>query len=335
MYAFLRFSRALSALGVKLFWLVAAEFFDDFIQVEPAATARDAQAKMESLLTLLGWQIASDPEKRRAFADMFVALGVMISFESAKAGEIALAPKPGRVEEIRDLIGMTIEAGNMDFKEALSIKGKLNCAENHVFCRVGAALSRLLSKWPADGVSHQLTAEIVLAMKTTAKNLGSIKPKLIPAPSLDSPALVFTDGACEDVVSVGGVLIAPGHRVEHFGAVLSQSTVDSFKVRMEQKQVIGQAEILPVLMAKLTWAKVLWGRKVIFFVDNEAARLGLVKSYSPVLPSLQLIMESAMWDFENDCKAWYSSPPHPLDSTRLMAKVWLEAGNVKGLVTNV
>ena len=43
---------------------------------------------------------------------------------------------------------------------------------------------------------------------------------------------------------------------------------------------------------------------MIFFIDNEAARLGLVKSYSPVLPSLELIMKSAMWDYENDCKAW-------------------------------
>ena len=303
-YAFLRFSRALSALALKLLWLVSVEFFDDFIQVEPAATAKDAQEKMESLLTLLGWQIASDPEKRKPFADMFVALGVMISFESAKAGEIALAPKPGRVDGIREQMELIIQRGDMDFKEALSIKGKLNFAESHVFCRVGSALSRLLSKWPADGVSHKLTAELVLAMETTARNLSSVKPKLIPAPSSDDPVLVFTDGACEEDVSVGGLLIAPGHRIEHFGATLSPSTVESFKIRKDQKQVIGQAEILPVLMAKMTWARILRGRKVIFFIDNEAARLGLVKSYSPVLPSLELIMKSAMWDYENDCKAW-------------------------------
>ena len=42
-------------------------------------------------------------------------------------------------------------------------------------------------------------------------------------------------------------------------------------------------------------------------IDNEAARLGLVKSYSPVLPSLKMIMASAVWDYEHDCKSWYRS----------------------------
>ena len=161
----------------------------------------------------------------------------------AKAGEIALAPKPGRVDGIREQMELIIQRGDMDFKEALSIKGKLNFAESHVFCRVGSALSRLLSKWPADGVSHKLTAELVLAMETTARNLSSVKPKLIPAPSSDDPVLVFTDGACEEDVSVGGLLIAPGHRIEHFGATLSPSTVESFKIRKDQKQVLSLIHI--------------------------------------------------------------------------------------------
>jgi len=103
---------------------------------------------MESLLTLIGCQTASGPEKRRLSADLFIALGVMISFESAKAGEIALAPWPGHVEGIRDRMKTSSEKGNMDFKEEPSTKGKLNFAENHIFCRVGSALSRLCRSGP-------------------------------------------------------------------------------------------------------------------------------------------------------------------------------------------
>ena len=103
---------------------------------------------------------------------------------------------------------------------------------------------------------------------------------------------------------MGGVIFTPDGEVQYFGLVLNESTVEKFKVREEQVQVIGQAEILPVVIAKLTWKNLLKDRKAIFFIDNEAARLGLVKSYSPVLPSLELIMQSAVLDYEGGCVSW-------------------------------
>jgi hypothetical protein len=66
------------------------------------------------------------------------------------------------------------------------------------------------------------------------------------------------------------------------------------------------------LIAKLTWERFLANKKCIFFIDNEAARIGLIRGYSPVLPSLKLILESAMWDYRFDCKSWYFSPLPPL-----------------------
>ena len=67
--------------------------------------------------------------------------------------------------------------------------------------------------------------------------------------------------------------------------------VESWKRSALQRQTIGQAELFPAAVARLTWASKLAGRRVIFFIDNEAARLALVKSYSPVLPSLRLVQD--------------------------------------------
>ena len=87
--------------------------------------------------------------------------------------------------------------------------------------------------------------------------------------------------------------------VECFGMRVADAQVDAWKTRMGQKQVIGQAELFPVLISKRTWASKLRNRRALYFIDNEAARLGLVKAYSPVLPSLDLIMGRLSWDHNN------------------------------------
>ena len=121
--------------------------------------------------------------------------------------------------------------------------------------------------------------------------------------------LIFTDGACEpEGTTVGGVVFS-GNIVEAFGFKVSQAQVDSWKTRLNQEQVIGQAELFPFLVAKWTWAKLLTGRRCIFFIDNEAARLGLVKAYSPVLPSLAIIMDCLSWDYRHKVDSWYSRVP--------------------------
>ena len=146
---------------------------------------------------------------------------------------------------------------------------------------------------------------MVLAMEATAKRLVIPYTETYSCPFVGrAGVLVFTVGACKGVVSVGGLSSAPGHRLKHFGAILSVAAGDSFKFRKDQKHVIGQEnltftctlrkfgglapipcklenfvqvaikclrlkEILPVLMAKMTWAKVLFGRKVIFSLTTK------------------------------------------------------------------
>ena len=112
-------------------------------------------------------------------------------------------------------------------------------------------------------------------MTKTVKILKIARPKRIRGISWERPIVICTDGACEDRVSIGATICLPDGRRECSGAILTEQTVETFKVRLDQKQVIGQAEILPVIVAKLTWQHYLKGKKGLIFIDNEAARLGL------------------------------------------------------------
>ena len=91
--------------------------------------------------------------------------------------------------------------------------------------------------------------------------------------------------------------------------MVPEGLVESWKTSQDQTQVIGQAEAFPVLVARLTWAKYLAGRRVIYFLDNEAARIALVRSYSPVLPTLKIVMRCISWDFSQHSDPWYARVP--------------------------
>ena len=67
------------------------------------------------------------------------------------------------------------------------------------------------------------------------------------------PIVVFVDGACEEsCTSVGAVLVINGRPLEYFGARVSQATLASWRTELEQTQLIGQAELFPMLLARLT-----------------------------------------------------------------------------------
>ena len=308
-YAFLRFSRAISALANELLCLTCVEFFDDFTQIEPAATADSAHSSFETLLSLLGWQI-SHGDKRLPFSKSFVSLGVNLTLPEAGNAEIVLRNKVGRVEAIESAVQAVFDSARpFGFKDALSFRGRFAFAEGQTFGRVLAPVARVLSQWAAAGKPALPTEELKLALAHGALHLKTAGPRRIKPSRNEAPVLVFTDGACEEEgTTVGGVLIA-GEVVECFGFKISEAQVDQWKTKLLQKQVIGQAELYPVLVAKLTWRRYLEGNRVIHFIDNEAARLGLVKAYSPVLPSLNIIMDALSWDYRHECESWFARVP--------------------------
>ena len=222
---------------------------------------------------------------------------------------MVLRNKPGRVDGILELVPGIKEKGSIDFKEALSLRGKIAYCEGQTFGKLSAPLARILSRLASSPGPHQLSDELLLAMDATCSHLQLAIPRTVGPSSSESPIIIFLDGACEDITSVGAVMITPDGVCQAFGAVLEPELVASWKTKREQTQVIGQAELFPAIVCRLTWHHFLAGKKVVYFIDNEAARLGLVKSYSPILPSLDIIMTCIKWDFKFASTPWYARVP--------------------------
>jgi hypothetical protein len=309
-YGFLRISRALSAIASNLFGLMVVEFFDDFTQIEASKLCDSAMTSMESFLKLLGWKVSMKEAKRLPFEKMFTSLGVQVEFLHRTLGLIRISNKPGRIESIKALAKEILKHGRLGFRGALSLRGKLTYAEGQLFFRASAPICRLLSIWAKVSTERKLSEELSEAIGSIGETLEMSGPRVIKENTGQRPVLVFTDGACEEEsTSIGGVLFHDDDQVEAFGAEIHPDTLAQWKTKECQKQVIGQAEIYPMAVARVTWAEKLRGRKVIFFVDNDSARIASIKGYSPVLPSLRIIMENVKWDCIHDCASWYGRVP--------------------------
>ena len=76
-----------------------------------------------------------------------------------------------------------------------------------------------------------------------------------------------------------------------------------------RKQVISQAELLPVWLAKVMWRSVLQDRPLFTYVDNDAALHNLVGGYSRVDDSSLIVHASACMDAELGIHQWVSRVP--------------------------
>ena len=310
-YALLRFSRAILFLGTKLLNLSIVEFFDDFSQVESDRLAESAQCTFESLLGLLGWMIADSDAKRKPFAPSFVSLGVEVDLGGSVTKVIRLKNKPGRVEAIvKTARALCLPSALLGFKDSLSLRGRIAFAEGTTHAKLTAPLARLLSRWASVRAPRPVSDELRVAIECAVLHLTTAGPRVINPESSRPPLLVFVDGACEqELTSIGGVLFDPSGNNEYFGGAVSPETVDSWKSKLSQAQVIGQAELFPLIVARLTWAKRFAGRRVIFFIDNESARICAIKAYSPVLPSLVIITQCVGFDYKHGVLPWYARVP--------------------------
>ena len=64
-------------------------------------------------------------------------------------------------------------------------------------------------------------------------------------------------------------------QVAGFGRYMKKEMLNRLSVQGKKKQIIGQAELYPVICARRLWRKKLAGRDVIHFVDNDSARYAL------------------------------------------------------------
>ena len=311
-WSFNRFSRAIHRLGVSIMKLSWCVYFDDFPIIEPEASQRSAYHSSLTLLALLGWDVSSGESKAAAFAEVMPALGVEFDLTNSARGACLVGNKASRVTQLRALAANTLESGHLLPRDAASMRGRYQYAEGQTFGHAAcSALFSLGVRSRQPGGQSDLTEELRQAIGWLASHVINCPPRRVPMPDGSPPLIIFTDGAFEPgaegnmVATCGGVLVDGGRCRSYFGAVVPPRLTKLWASE-GSKQLIGQIELVPVVLARRLWASQIQGRKLICFLDNEAGREGLVKGFSPAMYSRQILQAIAAEELKAQAWPWFA-----------------------------
>jgi hypothetical protein len=310
--AFNRFSRFLWRCAVQLGKIPLTNYVDDFPMVDLKIHAASSWLTFESMLMLTGVSYATEEKKRKAFAEVFGFLGVEMDLSSTLEGVIVVRNTESRVKELTEAIDAIMKADAMKPAVARSLVGRLTFAERQVFG--GAACQVIgLIQTRANATSRfgQLDDLLKASLTWIQQRLLVSPPRSFCVVDPRPPVLIFTDGAAEEKsgITCGAICFdACTNTIEQFGGLIPSSITDVW-IQSGSRQVIHQAELYPAVAARLVWAKLLKHRKVLVFVDNEAARVALIKGNSGNHHSAQLVWSFHDMDIEQQCRMWIARVP--------------------------
>ena len=131
-------------------------------------------------------------------------------------------------------------------------------------------------------------------------------------PDMSDNIMVFTDGSCEGTSAkdgvVGGVLYNhQGTPLIFFSEQVPSLLLDQFLGEAENP--IYLIELLAVYLAMVLWGDRFRGRFVVYYIDNEAARMALIKAYSSTKFGNCLIQLCIDLECRFEWKPWYARVP--------------------------
>jgi len=218
---FLRISFAIWWIGVFGMGIAWSAYFDDYSSLTRPELSSNTHWAITSLFDLVGLLYAKDGPKAPPFGDVFRMLGLVVDLKKAPSLKFTIGHTDERVAELKQCLAEIIGRRELTTKEAERIRGRMIFFECFVFGRTAnLALKQFGNLCRLGRTTSALnTGEVAVVQKLLAR-LESAKPIPICLNSL-ATWLIFTDGACEEnslVGSIGGVLVAPNHRVvHHFG----------------------------------------------------------------------------------------------------------------------
>lgn len=314
-YGFNRCSFALRQIFVHMFRMTCTSFFDDYPFLEFQCLAEQTATMSVEILDILGWDVSLD--KLQKFSMTFEAVGVEFDLQGLPTrGSIVCKNTTQRKLAITSDITGFLESGFMSTHEAATLRGRMQYGEAQHWGRVLSLSSKHLSIRANGGGCGAVIGELADALIIAKWLINFAAPRVLHPWSVEPCNLVFVDGAAEPIigttrqkVSIGGVLFS--HRLkapQFWGIELSDEVVAHWQSD-GSKQVIGQAELLPVWVSKRVWSQLLAHARNLFFMDNEGARESLIRNFSPSWTSREIILRIKILDIKSSSLDWYSRVP--------------------------
>ena len=308
---FLRVSQALWYLGFFGLGLMWSAFYDDYTLLSRGELEASSSWACEALFDLIGLEYARDGPKYVPFSTKFKTLGLEIDTECFQEGSILVGHTESRRKELHDQLQTFLQSNSMTSKEAERLRGRMIFYEGYTFGRVANSAVKAIGRWC---LGNQPTQEFDLSMRRSLEFLQQRvlagRPLTIQK-ALHQTWLVFSDGACEPETrsgSIGGIIFDPQGNCRHyFGESVPDYVMDALLAKSQNP--IHELEILPVLLAAELWGHLYHGAQVVYYIDNESARMAHIRGDGETSRAAQMI--SVFVGIESSCqhRVWFGRVP--------------------------
>jgi hypothetical protein len=300
---FNRFSRLLWAIGSKKLRIPWVNFYDDYPTVCSSLVSSSVQSAVQLFLKLLGWNFVDDPVKDRPFSELFVALGIVFDISRLSERLSSVYNKPERISAVREEIRSILDSGTFTMVQSDGLRGKLGFMERQVFGKASRAVIRTLTRTRPNSRLCQSERDDLAWIDNW---LQSSEPRILSPPLGIDTVVIFTDGACdfegEINASCGAVLYTGENQpLRCWGGVIGNGLVSEWAIN-GKRQVVTEAELLPILISRRIWAKWITNRKINHFVDSNPALFSSLRGTSDV-DSCQKIIQACCYE-ENKLGSW-------------------------------
>ena len=254
-------------------------YFDDATMQDWESEAHHSQACVGELMQLLGSPWA--PPKSQASSYHGDFLGLMHDVSRAEEGIIRFWPRESLITKVASIISMAREVG-LPSGMASKLYGVSNFIETGMYARVGRAGLWAIKDRQKE-TSFEITPSISLSFELLS-DLFKFKPQreYMLWGGVSRRAITASDAAYENGRGSAGFLsvIDPGEPEEtRLGKVIVLPS-HLYNVWGARKTYIAQLELLAVLVAIIEVASLVRGASTVWFIDNVAALMALVKGAS-------------------------------------------------------
>jgi hypothetical protein len=301
--SFNRFPKFIEAVVRRLVWILFSMYFDDATIQDWNRQLDRGQNAVQTVLTSLGSPFSLD--KRQPMGKSADFLGLEHDTESVTTeGHMTFWVRE-RIENNMEKMMTQAKASNF-FPPGTASKmyGTANFWETGTFGKMGrAGLNAIKDRQYSS--DNQMTAEIHRSFDIL-RVINELRPKRI-VQIIDSPVERFcaaSDAAYEGTRGSGGYLmvIQPCREAEERWGRMVQIPTQVYDIWGQQETYIAQLEMMMVLAAIIEDGAQLKYRRGIWFVDNVAALMALVRGRSnqPALDQMALLIHTALFTL----RAW-------------------------------
>ena len=295
---FNRYPRWIEALVRRFLFILFSMYFDDATMQDLGSQQDAGQVMVSRLMKLLGSPFAPLKRQPMDVHGTFLGLDHDLS-DVTQCGNVAFWPKEALGTK---LLGYgKVARASMKFPPGLAAKyyGSCNFFESGVYGKIGRAGLNAIKHRSSEFVDT-LTSDILKSLQCM-EEIIDMKPhrKVQVWPGNVTRFTGASDAAFEKSKGSGGflaVFFEPNHRQLRVGRVVDINP-DVYQHWGTHETYIAQLEMLMILVAMIELAPILRGRRGVWYIDNVAALMAMVRgrANNADLDKMAEILQGAMF----------------------------------------